>query len=119
MKQFPRLVFRSPGPEQCQGGTYAHALVQDEAQFDAFLGNGWHETLPEALRPPAIAEQPVETPVVVLTKEPVAVADDDNTPVTRDEMKAQAAKLGLVYPFNVTNKKLAEMIEFAMSAPKE
>ena len=125
--QFPRLVFRSPGPDQCQGGTYAHALVCDEAQFAAFVANGWSETLPEALKPPpAIVAQagdiiahadhvaPVLPPVVVLLTDD---APADDTPATRDEMKEQAAKLGLVHPFNVTNKKLAEMIDFAM-APK-
>jgi|SRR6185369_14455030 len=46
---FPRLVFQVPGNQQRPGGTYGHLLVESQAQFDAALDEGFHETVPEAI----------------------------------------------------------------------
>jgi hypothetical protein len=48
-------MYRSPGPAQCQGGTYAHVLVIDQDHFYEQLAAGWHATLPDALAPQAEA----------------------------------------------------------------
>jgi len=94
---FPRLVFRSPGSHQCQGGTYAYASMADQNEFDAHLADGWHATLPDALAPPA----------------PKEIAPLD-APPTRDELKRKAAELGLIYAPNITDAKLANMIDAAL-----
>ncbi len=80
---FPRLMFRSPGPEQCQGGTYSHKLVKDEEEFAAGLADGFHGTLPEALAP---------APVIVTAK---LAEPDDNAPPTSAELRAKAIELGI------------------------
>lgn len=48
-RQFPALVYKNNGPHQRAGGTYDHKSVEDEAEFDASLTNGWFPSLPEAI----------------------------------------------------------------------
>ena len=80
--EFPRLVFTSPGPFACNGGTYGHVPVKDGSEYEAALKAGYHPTVPEALaagkkpkaaepekqpEQPKAAEQPKHTPVKGLT----------------------------------------------------
>lgn len=97
---FPRLMFRSPGPEQCQGGSFAHKLVRDEVEFNAGLQDGFYGTLPEALAP---------APVIITAKlaEPVL---DDNAPPTSEELRAKAKELGLVFKRNATDEEIGKLI---------
>jgi hypothetical protein len=81
--EFPRLMFRAPGAQQCQGGSYDHKLVQDEEEFSAGLSDGYHGTLPEALAP---------APVIITAK---LAEPDDNALPTSDELRAKAAELGI------------------------
>lgn len=110
--KFPRLMFRSPGPEQCQGGTYAHMDVADQDELDAALTKGWHATLPDALSPPAPSALPPTAPIA----ESKAITQaEEGAPTTRDEMKCKADELGLTYPHNISNIKLAELIDAALA----
>lgn len=95
---FPRLMFRSPGPEQCQGGSYTHKLVHDEEQFSAALQDGFHGTLPEALAP---------APVIIAAK---LAEPDDNAPPTGDELRAKAKELGLMFKRNATDEEIGKLI---------
>lgn len=117
--EFPRLVFRSPGPDQCQGGTYAHASVADQEDFDAALAEGWYASVPEALNPPPIvvaAITPVPAPYPEPVAPPSAPAQEDPAPaLTRDEMKRKADSLSLTYPHNISNIKLAELLDAALA----
>lgn len=47
--EFPRLVYTSPGPDKCQGGTYGYELVKDKESHDAAIKAGFFDTVPEAL----------------------------------------------------------------------
>jgi hypothetical protein len=47
--EFPRLVFTSPGPFTCNGGTYGHVPVKDSSEYEAAMKAGYHPTVPEAL----------------------------------------------------------------------
>jgi len=47
---FPRWVFTSPGPLECNGGTYAQELVKSKEEYDAALEADFKGTLPEALK---------------------------------------------------------------------
>jgi hypothetical protein len=47
--EFPRLVFISPGKQTCNGGTYDHELVEDQANYDSALAAGYSATVPDAL----------------------------------------------------------------------
>lgn len=95
---FPRLMYRAPGPEQCQGGTYAQKLVHDEEQFSEGLKDGYHGTLPEALAP---------VPVIIATK---LAEPDDNAPPTSEELRAKAKELGLVFKRNATDEEIGKLI---------
>lgn len=94
---FPRFMFRAPGPEQCQGGTYAQKLVQDEKEFSQGLQDGYYSTLPEALAP---------EPAMIAAK----LADDNNAPPTSEELRTKARELGLVFRSNATDESLAKLI---------
>ena len=94
---FPRLVFRSPGPHQCQGGTYAYAPVSDQKEADERLADGWFATLPEAIEgKAAVPEQ------------------DDNAPPTRDELERKATELDIKFDGRTSDRKLGELIEVAL-----
>lgn len=95
---FPRLMFRSPGPDQCQGGSYAHKLVHNEEQFNAALNDGYHGTIPEALAP---------APVIITAK---LAEPDDNAPPTSEELRAKAKELGLVFKRNATDEEIGKLI---------
>ena len=47
---FPRLVFKSPGPYKCNGGTYGHVPVENDQEYAAALAAGYQPTVPEALK---------------------------------------------------------------------
>lgn len=47
--EFPRLMYKSPGKNKCQGGSFDSELVEDQAAFDALAANGWHDSVPEAI----------------------------------------------------------------------
>lgn len=47
--EFPTLVYRTPGTNQCPGGTYAYQSAQDADQLETLLEGGWFLSLPEAL----------------------------------------------------------------------
>jgi hypothetical protein len=91
--QFPRFVFRVPGPEQCQGGTYAHKLVSDQDEYGEHLADGWHGTLPEAQAPaPVIVDTPAALPVELAKLDEVPA---DDAPPTSEELRAKAIELGI------------------------
>lgn len=94
---FPRLMFRSPGLDQCQGGTYAYTLVQDEEEYCQGLQDGLHGTLPEALEP---------APVIIAA----TLAEDDNAPPTSEELRVKAKELGLTFKRNATDEDIGNLI---------
>ena len=47
--EFPRTVFKVPGPLERGGGTYDALLVGNDDQLGSALGLGWFLTLPEAI----------------------------------------------------------------------
>ena len=94
--EFPRFVFRNGGPHQRPGGSYDHAPVESQEEFDAALKAGWFATLPEAINPPPA----------------------DDAPPTRAELEAKAKELGIEFSPNIGDKKLAERIQAALDAQK-
>lgn len=62
--EFPRLVFKSPGPYKCNGGTYGHVPVENDQEYAAALAAGYHSTVPEALKRAGekLKEAPAEKP---------------------------------------------------------
>lgn len=96
MDDFPTIVYRCPGQHVgMPGTTYSAIGVTDSAEKALRLLEGWFATLPEATAAflNVQAEQPVgnEPPVEPVVDEP-PVSD---APPTREEMLAQAVKIGL------------------------
>lgn len=122
MNQFPRMLYKFPGVEAMHGGLFATRTVADEDEQEAAIADGWHLTTPEAKEAHAESQKPaaVIEPAKMPEAAPEAAEDtdagadnavDDGT--LRAELKAKAAALGLVYPRNATNEKLAELIAAA------
>lgn len=109
---FPRMVYQAGGTEEIHGGRFATNIVNDQDELDAALAGGWHLTTPEAK---AAAEKPVDASAAGAGAGAADNDKDDNAPPTRDELKAKAAELGLTFPGNVSNVKLAEMIDAALA----
>ena len=67
---FPRLVFTSPGPETCNGGTYGYKRVEDEGAFTAAIEAGFFASVPEALAGETVIEpEPEPEPEANVTLE--------------------------------------------------
>ncbi len=88
---FPRLVYRTPGPNQRPGGTYDHRSVADEAELAVAVSNGWYETLPDAIsgKRPALP---------------------DDAPPTRKEMEQKAHELGINVDGRWSDRRLVDEI---------
>jgi hypothetical protein len=48
--QYPRLVYTSPGPVECNGGTYGAEVVKDDEELKAALEVGFFMSIPEAIK---------------------------------------------------------------------
>jgi hypothetical protein len=102
--EFPVLVYRCPGAHFGPNGTtYESIGVNDEAQLQAAVLDGWSKTLVEA---------------VVEFIEPKEVIDYSkevsNSAPTREEMLQQADKIGLKIDRRWSDAKLVEKINEAM-----
>ncbi len=84
--EFPRLVYKS---------AHSHLLVEDQAQFDAAIAEGWFETVPEAL-----AGKPVQK----------VVETTADAPPTREELEQKANDLDIKFDGRTPDKRLAEAI---------
>lgn len=98
--EYPKMLYMAGGSEEIHGGKFATTIVHDASEEDAALADGWHRTTTEA----ADADKAA----------PAAGGQDDDAPPTRDELKAKAAELGLEYPGNISNAKLAELVANAL-----
>jgi hypothetical protein len=98
--EFPRLVYRCPGPFPRAGGTYGTKPVNTEAEFDSAVADGWFDTLPDAIE----------------GKPPVPVVPADDAPPTRDELEAKARELGIKFDGRTTDKKLSAAIDEPLKA---
>jgi len=107
--QFPRLVYRTPGPHiGPPGHTFASMGVKDADALKAALAAGWHETLPEACAPKL-------APVPVAPAAPAVIPSDD-APPTRAELEAKADELGVKFDGRTPDATLARKIADALKA---
>ena len=75
---FPKIVYKCPGPHFGPSGTtYQSVGVSNQKDFDLMLKDGWHKSLPDAVKSISIAEE--------LTY----------STISREEMLQQAKKLGI------------------------
>lgn len=104
--EFPRVVFKCPGPNSCQGGSFKNHLVKDVSEFDDALSDGWHATLPEAL---AVKVEPKKEAAKSEPKKE-APADEDLTKLSRGQLMQKARDLGLAVSPNIGETKLLAKI---------
>jgi hypothetical protein len=100
--EYPRFVFKCPGPFSRQGGTYDHALVSDDAEYDARLQDGWFSTVPEAIEGKVIALEVAQE------------VSQDGSP-TRAELEAKAKELNIAFDGRTSDAKLLTKITEALS----
>lgn len=98
----PTMLYKCPGPHQIHGGHFDYTIV-DEGDIEQALAEGWHLTTTDAK---------AEHDAASASGKPVG---DDSAPATRDELKQKADELGLTYPGNISNAKLAELVEQALA----
>lgn len=89
---YPRFVFKVPGPIARAGGTYDQVLANDSAELEAKKADGWFESMLDAIDPP----------------KPIEKVDD--APPTRAELEAKAKELGLTFDGRTSDAKLGKMI---------
>lgn len=116
MDKFPQMLFRAPGPEPMHGGMFATRIVADEAEMDAALADGWHESTPAAAEAAKLAEQVQTNTYADGTTAtgpgplPEQSPAEDNAQPTRAELEQKATELGLEFRSNISDAKLAERI---------
>jgi hypothetical protein len=83
---FPRLVFTSPGPNSCNGGTYGYELVKDEGEYESALKAGFFGSVPEAL-----SKKAAKAPELKQEAKPEDKPEADQI----DALRAKAEALGI------------------------
>lgn len=100
---FPTLVYKSPGNHfGPDGSTYNYAGVNDQAELDKRLKEGWSLTLLGAIG--CKLDESDES-------------DDDSTP-TREELEAKATELGLKFDGRTSDAGLLKKIDAALAEGK-
>jgi hypothetical protein len=100
MDQFPQMLYKVGGPEQCHGGSFSITTVDDAQALDAALADGWHTGTDEARAAHAAK----------LAEKPTTDTKTDDAPPTRAELEQKAIELGIVFSTNIGDAKLAERI---------
>jgi hypothetical protein len=103
---FPTFVYKpGSGPGRYKRKLYQYRAVEDEAQRQLMLKEGWLATRDEACGFAKPAQKPVDKPIEVK----VEVAED--APPTRAELEQKAKELGLKFDGRTPDRKLLKMIE--------
>ena len=102
--EFPTFVYKPKGPGKFKGKRYSYRAVEDEAERQLMLREGWMATREEAcgFAPPA----PVAAPVV----ESVVAEVVEDAPPTREELEQMAKELGVKFDGRTSDKKLLALI---------
>ena len=107
--EFPRSVWRSPGPIGCGNyRSFEERVVADKAEWDQALLTGWNTSVDLALA----AEDALKAAERYAT-DVDAPANDEDAPVTRAEMEAMASQLGIKFDGRTTDAALMRKIDAA------
>jgi hypothetical protein len=102
MMEFPTFVYKPKGPGKFKGKRYSYRAVEDEAERQMMLREGWMATREEACG----FAPPVAAPVV----ESVVAELVEDSPPTRDELEQMAKELGVKFDGRTSDKKLLALI---------
>lgn len=98
MSDFPRMIYQAGDQEEMHGGRFNYETVHDQDALDVMLANGWYMTTCEAK---AAAEPKPAEPV--------------EAPLSREEIEAKAAALGIVFDGRTSDAKLLAKIDVALT----
>lgn len=107
--QFPTFVYKPHGPGKFKGKRYSYRAVEDEAERQLMLKEGWMATREEACGFAAPIAAPIE-PEKVEEKLEEMVAEVDEAPPTREELEQMAKELGIKFDGRTSDKKLIALI---------
>jgi hypothetical protein len=124
MNRFPRFVFKPSGTIERAGGFYAENIVENQAEMDAMLSDGWFSNLSDAINPPEVVAfemvDPVQSGLIpsnpVQSDEPIPEPIEDNAPPTREELEIKARELGIKFDGRIGDRNLTRLIERALEA---
>ncbi len=115
---YPCHVYCSPGPYQttAKAPTWGCKTVNDAAEHNAALCDGWHDSKSAAIEAAKRPAKPHKPDVIGQnqTQSEPAPAVEDSAPPTRAEIEAKAAELGLKFDGRTSDKRLLERIEAAL-----
>lgn len=112
MNDFPKMLYKAPGPHEIHGGKFDTKIVNDEAEQDEALANGWHLTTGDAKAAHEESKNGQESTTSTSNQAGSSNSTgDDNAPPTREELEQKAKELGIEFAPNIGDKKLAERIE--------
>lgn len=115
MDYYPLAMYRMPGRDvETDSGWCAYRVVADDAEREAAMAEGWHETAPAALA--ATIETKTYSNGTTVTG-PGPLPDDpppDDAPPTRAELEQKAAELGIKFDGRWGDKRLADAIAAAL-----
>lgn len=139
--EFPRFVYRAPGPCRYSGGArYGFVVVESIVEYDEHLSRDYHATPLEAITAagesaftahlnkaqrkrvmklkPWERLEPVQKPLQApIEPESIPEVPDDSSPPTRAEMQAKAMQLGVKFDGRTTDAALMRRIEAALQGP--
>lgn len=106
MVKYPQCLFK-PGARPMAGLLLEAITVLDDGEFAAAMAEGWFES-PEAADaarppPPVWAQEPAPA-------DPAPLPPEDTAPLTRADLEAKAAELGIAVDGRWGDKRLAEAI---------
>lgn len=99
--EYPAFVYKCPGPFAHNGGTHDYVVVNDAAERDQRIAEGWFATMLEAIAGKSAVAEPGEV-------------SDDSAP-TRAEMEAKAKELGIAFDGRTSDAKLLAKINDALN----
>jgi hypothetical protein len=99
--EYPALVYKTPGPFTHGGGTHDYIAVNDDAELEQRLAEGWFKSMLEAIEGKTSASEQEE---------------EDNSAPTRAEMEAKAKELGIAFDGRTSDAKLLGKINDALNA---
>lgn len=108
---FPTLVYRTPGPHHCAGGTYDYMAAASSDVLDQLLGSGWFSTMQEAINGEAL-------PAEALDDEEGEAEDADPLAAVRSWLSAKLNSVGIEHDEDMGEDELLFLIchEFAKPA---
>jgi hypothetical protein len=138
-KEFPALIYRSPGEYKNLVGTYTYSSVQTQKELDDKLSEGWFASSAEAITAAGDKANGIKKPkpkwAIKATKkkkpsksldwrdhvkaQPAPVIEfepvNEDADPTRDELEAKATELGIRFDGRTKDKKLGQLIQDRLS----